>query len=117
MEKTIDVNGKEMKFAATAMTDHMADKIFGINLSYALQHSDDSKTQELMRKIAFIMYKRAELGGWRQVEELSVEDYYDWLDGLDSFAIEQCAKEILDMYVQNKKTSVSPKNITNPQAG
>lgn len=117
MEKIIDVNGKKMTFVATAMTDHMADKIFGINLSYALQHADDSKGQDLTRKIAFVMNKRAELGGWRQVEELSVEDYYDWLDGLDSFAIEQCAKKILEMYVSNKKTSVSPKNITNPQAG
>lgn len=117
MEKVIDVNGKKMTFAATAMTDHMADKIFGINLSYALQHADDSKGQELTRKIAFVMNKRAELGGWRPVEELSVDDYYDWLDGLDSFAIEQCAKEIFEMYTANKKTSVSPKNITNPQAG
>lgn len=116
MEKTLNINGIEMKFAATAMTDHMADKVFGINLSYALQHTDDSKTQELMRKIAFIMNKRAELGGWRKVEELTEEDYLDWLDSIDSFAIEQCAKEILELYASNKKTSVSPKNITNPQA-
>ena len=115
MEKIIDFNGAKMKFAATAMTDHMADKIFGINLSYALQHADDGKTIELVRKIAFVMNKRAELGGWRAVEQLTEEDYYDWLDGIDSFAIEVNAKEILKMYANNKKTSISPKNTTNPQ--
>lgn len=115
MEKIIDFNGAKMTFAATAMTDHMADKIFGINLSYALQHADDGKTIELVRKIAFVMNKRAELGGWRAVEQLTEDDYYDWLDGIDSFAIETKAKEILHLYSNNKKTSVSPKNTTNPQ--
>ena len=115
MEKTFNFNGKEMRLSATAMTDHMADKIFGINLSYALQHADEGKTQEIIRKITFVMNKRAELGGWRAVEQLTEDDYYDWLDSMDSFAIEVKAKEILHLYANNKKTSVSPKNTTNPQ--
>lgn len=105
-----------MEFEASAMTDHMADHIFGLNLSYALQHSDDSKMTDLVKKIAFVMYKRAELGGWKKVEELTEEDYFDWLDSIDSFAIESSAKEILSLYANNKKTQVSPKNMNSPQA-
>ena len=98
MKDVIEINGKSMAFEATAMTDHMVDHIF------------------LIRKIAFVMNKRAELGGWRQVEELSPEDFYDWLDQLDSYELEGKAGEIMKLYARNKKTSVSPKNTTSPQA-
>lgn len=118
MKGTIEINGKMMDFEATAMTDHMADHVFGINVSYAVQHTqgNEDKLPDLIRKIAFIMNKRAELGGWRQVEELTPEDFYDWLDQLDSYELEGKAGEIMKLYARNKKTSVSPKNMTNPQA-
>ena len=118
MKGTIEINGKMMDFEATAMTDHMADHVFRINVSYAVQHTqgNEDKLPDLIRKIAFIMNKRAELGGWRQVEELTEEDFCDWLDELDSYAIETKASEIMALYAKNKKTSVSPKNMTNPQA-
>jgi len=118
MKREIEMSGKVMVFEASAMTDHMADHIFGINLSYALQHSEENSEKgiDLVRIIAFVMNKRAELGGWRKVEELTKEDYYDWLDSVDSFAIETHAKDIMELYANNKKTSVIPKNSTNPQA-
>lgn len=118
MKGTIEINGKMMDFEATAMTDHMADHVFGINVSYAAQHTqgNEDKLPDLIRKIAFIMNKRAELGGWRQVEELTEDDFFDWLDGIDSYELETKASEIMALYAKNKKTSVSPKNMTSPQA-
>lgn len=104
-----------MEFEASAMTDHMADKVFGINLSHAFQHTTDENMPDLVRKIAFIMHKRAELGGWRQVEELTQDDFFDWLDTIESYAIESKAKEIMTLYANNKKNHVSPKNTQNPQ--
>ena len=117
MKATIEINGKLIEFEASAMTDHMADHIFGINTGYAILHAQENedKAPELIRMVAFVMNKRAELGGWRKVEELTVEDYYDWLDSLDSYEIENHAQEIFGLYVKNKKTSVSPKNTTSPQ--
>ena len=118
MKKQIEINGTPMMFEASAMTDHMADHIFGINVSYALQHTESNtdKAPELLRMLAFVMCKRAELGGWRKVEELTKEDFYDWLDTFDSYAIETAGKEILELYANNKKTSVNPKNTNSPQA-
>ena len=117
MKKIIEINGKPVEFEASAMTDHMADHIFGINTGYAIQHAQDNQERlpELIRMIAFVMCKRAELGGWRKVEELTKEDYYDWLDTFDSYELELNGKEIFDLYLSNKKTSVSPKNTTSPQ--
>lgn len=118
MRGQIEIGGKLMDFEASAMTDHMVDHIFGINLGYAIQHVDgnEDKLPDLIRKIAFVMNKRAVLGGWRAVEDLTLDDYYDWLDGIDSYELENKGAEILSLYAQNKRTSVSPKNTKNPQA-
>lgn len=119
MRKEIEISGTPMIFEATAMTDHMADKIFGINISYMVQHSqgNEDKMPDMIKKIAFVMHKRAVLGGWRQVENLSEEDYYDWLDQIDSYEIESNAESIMQLYAANKKTSVIPKNVKSPRAG
>lgn len=118
MRATIEINGKPMEFEATAMTDHMADHLFGINVSYMMQHTEgnEDKIPDLVKKIAFIMNKRAELGGWRAVESLTVEDYYDWLDQIDSYELENNGSELISIYAQNKKTAVMPKNTKSPQA-
>lgn len=118
MKKIIEINGKPMEFEATAMTDHMADHIFHINTSYAVQHAQENedKLPLLICRLAFVMNKRAELGGWRAVENLTEEDFLDWLDTFDSYDIEMHGKEILGLYVGNKDTSVHPKNTQNPPA-
>lgn len=117
MKKEIKLGDKSLMFEATAMTDYMADHIFGINIAYSVQHAEKNaeKMPELVRKIAFIMNKRAELGGWKKVEDLSQEDYYDWLDGIDSYEIEQNAAEIMNLYAKNKETKVLPKKENSPQ--
>lgn len=118
MRRQIEIDGKVMDFEASAMTDHMVDHIFGMNLGYAIQHVDgnEDKLPDLIRKLAFVMNKRATLGGWRAVENLTIDDYYDWLDGIDSYELETKGEELLNLYAKNKKTSVSPKNMTSPQA-
>lgn len=118
MRKEIKINGQMMEFEASAMTDHMADKIFGINISYLVQHAtnNEDKMPDLIKKMAFVMNKRAVLGGWRAVESLTEEDYFDWLDQIGSYELEDNAEDIMNLYSNNKKTSVSQKNTKIPQA-
>lgn len=112
MKQLIEIGGQPTEFEASAMTDHMVDAIFKINIAYAVTHveGNEEKFPELVKKIAFVMIKRAELGGWRKVEQLTEEDYYDWLDSIDSYSVESAAQEIMTLYANNKKTSVHPKN-------
>ena len=112
MKQLIEISGQPTEFEASAMTDHMVDAIFKINIAYAVKHveGNEEKFPELVKKIAFVMIKRAELGGWRKVEQLTEEDYCDWLDSIDSYSIESAAQEIMTLYANNKKTSVHPKN-------
>ena len=118
MKKYIEIGDKMLEFEATAMTDHMVDHLFGVNVAYQVQHADENKDKmpDLIKRIAFVMNKRAELGGWRAVEALSEEEYYDWLDGVDSYGIETNAQELMSLYARNKLTTVSPKNTKSPQA-
>jgi len=119
MKKTIEVNGQTMQFEATATTDHLMESIFGIRMTHALNAGENDKFPELVRKLAFVLNKRAELGSWRKVNELTNEDFLDWCDSIDSYAIEdeKVAKELLILYANNKETKVSPKNAASPQAG
>lgn len=119
MKKIIDINGRKLEFEATATTDHMIETVFNIRFLQALNKSPEEDQPELIKKLAFIMNKRAELGSWRKVEDLTQEDFWDWLDTIDSFALEEekTAKEILNLYINNKGTKVFPKNQASPQAG
>lgn len=112
MKQLIEIGGKPTEFEATAMTDHMVDAIFKINIAYAVTHTEgnEEKYPDLVKKIAFVMIKRAELGGWRKVESLTQDDYFDWLDSIDSYSVESAAQEIMTLYANNKKTAVHPKN-------
>lgn len=116
MKKIIEISGKPYEFEATATTDYMAEAVFGIRLTYALKNTKEEEFPDLVKKIAFIMNKRAELGSWRKVNELTKEDFYDWLDNIDSYALEseEVAKQILIIYANNKDTKVQPKNATSP---
>lgn len=119
MKKIIEINGVQMQFEATATTEHMMEGLFGVRVSYALNHTAEEDYPDLIKKLAFVMNRRAELGSWRKVLELNEEDFYDWLDKIDSFALEDqdTAKEILTLYANNKITKVAPKNAASPQAG
>ena len=120
MKKTITIGGEPMEFEASAMTDHMYDKIFGGNLTYIMSHLENNqdKAPDIIRKMAFVMAKRAELGGWKKVEDLTLEDFYNWLDDIDSYELESedVSQELLAVYSNNKMTTVNPKKANSPQA-
>lgn len=119
MKKTIEINGRPMEFEATATTDYMIESIFNIRFMQALNKSAEEDQPDLIKKLAFVMNKRAELGSWKQVKDLSKDDFLDWLDELDNFSLEaeDTAKELLALYISNRDVKVFPKNQASPQAG
>ena len=116
MKKIIEINGQPLEFEATATTDYMMEAVFGIRLTYALKNTKEEDYPDLIKKIAFIMNKRAELGSWREVNKLTKENFFDWLDSIDSYALEEpeTSKTILVLYANNKDTKVQPKNAASP---
>ena len=119
MKRTIDINGSPMEFEAVATTDYMIEAVFGIRMQQALNNSKEGEYADLVQKLAFIMNRRAVLGSWKQVNQLTTEDFMDWLDKIDSYALiqEGIAKEIMSVYAGSKQTKVVPKNMNSPQSG
>lgn len=110
MKKEIDLNGT-VTLEATAMTDFMYQSIFGGNLTNEFQKCKENGNEtELVKRICFVMAQRADLGSWRAVKDLTKDDYYDWLDSIDSYAIETQSEAIVNLYACNRKTKVAPKN-------
>lgn len=109
--KEIPGTGKVLVFEATAMTNHMIDTIFGGNFEQQIMSykSGEGFSIATILHAAFVMNKRAELGKWRAVEALTVDDFYDWSDEIDSFGIEDKAEQIFELYMGNMKTKVFPK--------
>lgn len=118
MKKIIKIGEKEIEFSATAMTDYLGEAVFGVRFMYALRKAEEDEYLDLVQKIAFIMAKQAELGSWREVNQLRKEDYYDWLDQFDSFEFvdKTFPVEIVSLYSKNKETKVMPKNQGSPHA-
>lgn len=111
MKKTIEIDGKKIEFEATGTIDICIRKLFNRDLMSSLtkvNKDDSSEVSELTYEMAFVMNKRADLGSWKKVCELTEDDYYDWLDQFSSNSLLQSSKEIMDLYIQNKKTTSTP---------
>ena len=119
MKKTIDIGGTPMEFEAVATTDYMVEAVFGLRMQQALNNSKEGEYADLVQKLAFIMNRRADLGSWKLVNQLTTDDFMDWLDEIDCYALiqEGTAKEIMSLYAGTKQTKVIPKNMNSPQAG
>lgn len=119
MKKTIEIGETPMEFEAVATTDYMVEAVFGLRMQQALNNSKEGEYADLVQKLAFIMNRRAALGSWKLVNQLTTDDFMDWLDSIDSYALiqESTAKEIMSLYAGSKQTKVIPKNTNSPQAG
>lgn len=111
MKKIIEIDGKNLEFEATGTIDICVRKIFSVDLMSRLSQFNKDNSGEatsLASQMGFVMNKRAELGGWKKVCELTEDDYYDWLDRFDASSLLTASKDIMELYVQNKGTTSTP---------
>lgn len=113
MEKIINIDGKQVKFKASAAIPRIYRIKFGrdifkdlSSLEKALkknskESSIDFMSLEPFENIAYIMAKHAD----RKIEE-SVEE---WLDNFDTFSIYKILPEIIELWAINTKTQVKPR--------
>lgn len=117
MEKTIVVDGQNIKFKATAGTPRVYRQAFGrdIYLDLTKLYEDMSKgtdlsanSLEIFENVAFCMYSQAE--GKTLSRENVESEMSDWLDTFSTFSIYKIIPELMDLWRLNNETSVSPKN-------
>lgn len=115
MEKTIVVDGKEMKFKATAATPRVYRQAFGrdlfrdIEMLSKLDAGEDAPIESLnaFENIAFCMNAQAE---GRELKRESIEkDMNDWLDQLTTFSIYVVLPQLIELWRINTEQTSKPK--------
>lgn len=113
MEKTINIDGKDVKFRTSAATPRNYRALFGRDLIIDYQKIlDDAGSGEVLspesltnfENFAFVMAKQA---------DPHIPDTPDeWLDGFDMFSIYNILPELVELWSQsNATTSTSKKKV------
>ena len=121
MEKVIEIDGKEIKFRATAAIPRLYRIKFGRDImkdmqdiQKAMEKSDKEpipmKMLEVFENVAYLMAKHADPA----MKEKTVED---WLDGFDTFSIYVVFPQLLELWRANNQTLVNAKKKAGPPTG
>ena len=123
MEKVIEIDGKEVKFRATAAIPRLYRIKFGRDImrdmqdiQKAMEKSEKGKEPippkmlEVFENVAYLMAKHAN----PDMEAKTVED---WLDGFDTFSIYIVFPQLLELWRANNQTLVNAKKKAGPQTG
>lgn len=121
MEKVIEIDGKEIKFRATAAIPRLYRIKFGRDImkdmqdiQKAMEKSDKEpipmKMLEVFENVAYLMAKHAN-------PDMEVKTVEDWLDGFDTFSIYVVFPQLLELWRANNQTLVNPKKKAGPPTG
>lgn len=117
MIKTIQIDGKEIQFKATASTPRVYRQAFGrdIYIDLTTLYEDMSKGESLSveslstyENISFVMAMQAE--GKTINRETVNEDMNEWLDQFDTFSIYKVVPQIMELWRLNTEQTIEPKN-------
>lgn len=117
MIKTIQIDGKEIQFKATAATPREYRRAFGrdIYIDLTTLYEDINKGESLsvdsletFENLSFIMAMQAEGKG---IERENVnKDMSEWLDQFDTFSIYKVVPQIMELWRLNTEQTSEPKN-------
>lgn len=117
MEKTISIDGRELKFKATASTPRVYRQAFGRDiyvdiksLLAGISAEADIPVEVLnaFENIAYCLNAQAE--GKELKRETLEKEMNEWLDQFDTFSIYHIFPQIMDLWRLTNEQTVEPKN-------
>lgn len=117
MTKTIQIDGKEIQFKATAATPRVYRQAFGrdiyIDLTTLYEEMEKGETLSVeslstYENISFVMAMQAE--GKTINRETVNEDMSEWLDQFETFSIYRVVPQIMELWRLNAEQTIEPKN-------
>lgn len=106
MEKIIEVDGKQLKFKATAATPIHYKNIFGsdllvdlTNITKSFEKNADTMPPETLEKFGQIAYVMNKQGDPEQPD-----NWLEWLDQFEIFSIVTVLPQILELWAMNTQT-------------
>lgn len=111
MEKAIKIDGKSVKFKATAATIRMYRQLTGRDMLLDMQELQKRNAAEGMSVEALTIFENVAFVMAKQADPEGVPDTPDeWLDGFEMFSIYVVLPEIIELWHMNELgTSVSKK--------
>lgn len=116
MIKTIQIDGKEIQFKATAATPRVYRQAFGrdIYIDLTKLYEEYSKGENLsvdslsiFENLSFVMAMQAE--GKETKRETVEEEMSTWLDQFETFSIYKVVPQIMELWRLNTEQTVKPK--------
>lgn len=120
MEKTIQIDGRDVKFKATASMPRLYRATFGCDiirdvnmLDQMIKKMDGDENQlsvmdlTIFENMAYIMAKQADPENVPNTQD-------EWLDEFSMFSIYEILPEIAKLWAENMRTTVKPKKKAAP---
>ena len=102
----INIDGREMEFAANAATPIRFKQIFKTDLMRMFQDTESVEYYEAVTQLAYVMNAQAEKNGFNGK---SFDDYCTWLEGFTPMAFLNVAEEIVNVWAESETTTSTPK--------
>ena len=107
MFRTLNIDGRDIDFAANAATPFRYRQIFHKDLLSILGNEEKAQNEgvEAVTELAFVMAKQAEKADMGKLNE---DLFYEWLEGFGSMAFVNGAEDILNVYMESTETTSTP---------
>lgn len=110
MYSVVRIGEKDVPMLAMASVDNYYMHIFGEDPVRIQEKADaTAPVVELLKKMAFVMAKFAELKDRKAMFKLSEADYFDWLDQFERNDIYEAIGDIRAVYEGNRVSESEPK--------
>lgn len=117
MEKTISIDGRELKFKATASTPRVYRQAFGRDIYVDIKsllagiNAEADIPVEVLNAFENIAYcLNAQAEGKELKRETLDKEMNEWLDQFDTFSIYHVFPQIMDLWRLTNEQTVEPKN-------
>ena len=107
MYKTIEIDGKELEFAANAATPFRYKQVFKSDLFAVLCNEERAEEQgaEVVMRLAYIMHNQAQKADMNKLNE---DGFIEWLEGFSSMAFVNSAEDIINAYMDSTVGTATP---------
>ncbi len=117
MEKTIEIDGKNVKFKATGATIRLYRQMFQRDILADMEHVRLATQGETMSADALNMFENMAYIMAKQADPTIPDTADDWLDGFDMFSIYKILPQIVELWgISNVTLSNSKKKATAKRA-
>ncbi len=119
MTRTIDIGGEAVTFSAMAVVDKCFWDIFHEDpMALQTRQMTEAESVEFVMRMGFVMAQYAALKSYKEMKQLTEDDYGEWLSRFPRIALISALPEIQAVYNGQSQTATeAKKNNDAPSAG